>query len=173
MRLIVALLLAAATAASAGEVYRWVDDKGVVHYSDGPPSPNAKPVELPKLQTYQPAAPMPSIRAEPEAKKVDVAPISITEPQAGETIRNPDGRVSITVSATPDSGQGFVYFLDGRPVSGAPSASSTYVMTGVERGEHTISVALVDSDGQEVARAAPVTIYLMPPTVKAAPRRNG
>ena len=172
MRLIAALLLAMTTA-SAGEVYRWVDDKGVVHYSDGPPNPSAKPVELPKLQTYQPTAPAASTRPEPEAKKVDVAPISITQPQAGETIRDPDGRVSVSVSSAPGIGQGYVYLVDGRPVSGAPSPSSTYLLEGLERGEHTIAASLVSSDGQEIARTAPVTIYLMPPTVKAGARKKG
>ena len=37
MRWMLVLALVAATAGAHAEVYRWVDDDGVVHFSDGPP----------------------------------------------------------------------------------------------------------------------------------------
>lgn len=41
MRLLVAVLLASAAAVSAGELYRWVDEDGKVHYSDKVPPEHA------------------------------------------------------------------------------------------------------------------------------------
>ena len=41
----------AATAVSAGQVYRWVDERGVVQYSDQPPPPKAR-----KATTLKPRA---------------------------------------------------------------------------------------------------------------------
>lgn len=43
------LLLAFATAATGAEMYRWVDDKGVVNYTPFPPPANIKKVETKKL----------------------------------------------------------------------------------------------------------------------------
>lgn len=45
------LLCLSATAVAAGQVYRWVDDKGVVQYSDQPPPPKAR-----KAETIKPRA---------------------------------------------------------------------------------------------------------------------
>ena len=39
------LLLAFATAATGAEMYRWVDDKGVVNYTPFPPPANINKVE--------------------------------------------------------------------------------------------------------------------------------
>lgn len=36
-------------AAAQAQLYRWIDDKGGVHYTDQPPPPNAKKVEEKKL----------------------------------------------------------------------------------------------------------------------------
>ncbi len=58
MRNLIALTLACfSLVAAAGDVYRWVDSSGVVHYSDKPQAPNDKPAVLPHLQTYAPGAP--------------------------------------------------------------------------------------------------------------------
>ncbi|MGD8478050.1 MAG: DUF4124 domain-containing protein [Burkholderiales bacterium] len=39
------LLLASSVANSAGEMYRWVDENGQVHYSDQPPPANARSIK--------------------------------------------------------------------------------------------------------------------------------
>ena len=43
------LLIAAAGTASAGELYRWVDEDGKVHYTDQPPPPQAPNSERKRL----------------------------------------------------------------------------------------------------------------------------
>jgi len=42
IRTVLFLLLFASGAAQAGELYRWVDERGAVSYSDQPPPPSAK-----------------------------------------------------------------------------------------------------------------------------------
>lgn len=42
IRIVVLVLLFAGAVAQAGELYRWVDERGVVSYSDRPPPPNVK-----------------------------------------------------------------------------------------------------------------------------------
>ena len=74
--------------------------------------------------------------------------------------------MSVNVSGEVQSGQGLVYYLDGTAQNTAPTPSTAYLLTGVERGEHSIAVALVGADGQEVARSAAVTIHMKPPSAK-------
>jgi hypothetical protein len=57
----------------------------------------------------------------------------------------------------------FVYYLDGT-AQGSPTPATSYQLTGVERGEHHVSVGAVDSSGKELGRSDAVTIYAKPPT---------
>ena len=51
------LMFSVATLALAGAtVYRWVDDQGVVHYSDQPHA-NAEKLHVNAAQTYKPTGP--------------------------------------------------------------------------------------------------------------------
>ncbi len=44
-RTLTAFLILASFTATAGQMYRWVDERGVVHYSDQPPPPRARNAE--------------------------------------------------------------------------------------------------------------------------------
>lgn len=49
-----ALLLAASPAMAAGEMYRWVDANGQVHYSDQPPPADAKDIKSMRSKGIEP-----------------------------------------------------------------------------------------------------------------------
>ncbi|GAC1633533.1 MAG: DUF4124 domain-containing protein [Nevskia sp.] len=152
----------------AADVYRYTDDKGVVHYTDKPPAKDAKPAELPKLQTYKPSVPAAatdSSGATVEAK-APVAALRIVSPQPEETIRDAEGKISIVLATELQPGQGLVYYLDGKAQNREPTPSTGYLVTGAERGEHQLSAAGVGDDGRELARAAPVTVFMMPSVVR-------
>lgn len=155
---------------AAADVYRWTDDKGVVHYSDKPQAPSDKPVELPHLQTYQHNANPPGFAPLPTTPAAAVAPknagLAITSPSPGETIRDPEGKFTVEVSPGPQDGEGLVFYLDGAAENSAPTMSTAFLYARVERGEHTVAAALVGADGKELQRTPPLTVYLMPPTVK-------
>ena len=94
----------------------------------------------------------------------------------GETFRDPQGIVPITVLATPSlpDGVAYVFYLDGVAQNRSPWAAASYTFTEVERGEHSISVAAVTKDGTELKRSTPVRIFQMPPTApQAAPKKGG
>jgi hypothetical protein len=172
MRTLTALLLAClSAAAAAADVYRWTDDKGVVHYSDKPQSPADKPVALPDLQTYNhkanPPASAPLADAPVAAAKAEGGgPFVITSPAPDETIRDADGKFTVTVAATLKEGQGIVYYLDGAAENQEPTPSTAFLYARVERGEHSVSAALVDAGGKELEHTAPVTVHVKPPTAK-------
>lgn len=165
------LVLAAASATA--DVYRWVDSNGVVHYADKPQHPGDQPVQLPQLQTYKSGTTPPGFANSADASSTataaapaEPANLTITAPEADETIRDAEGKVQVNVSGQPGRGQGLVYYLDGTAQNQEPIGATSYLMTGVERGEHSISVALVGANGQEVSRSANVTIHMMPPMVR-------
>jgi len=161
-------LLVVATAQA--EVYRSVDANGVVHYTDKPQSPTDKPVALPPLQTYRAGTLTPAVAGDsgaPANKPAVPASVTITEPAAEQTFRgDSDRNVPVSVNASLDQGAGLVFYLDGTAQNKTPTPSTAFLMTNVERGQHSISVALVDAAGKEEARSPSVTFYMMPSTAK-------
>lgn len=174
MRILIAVLLAwsgagFALAAAADEVYRWVDSDGVVHYSDKPLAPTDKPVALPHLQTYKPgASPGGAAGAadQPGAGAPGPSEISISSPAQDETIRDAEGKFTVTVAANPQPGQGLIYYLDGSAQNHQPTPSTAFLYSGVDRGEHRVAAALVNGNGEEIARTAEVTINMKPPAAR-------
>jgi hypothetical protein len=167
MRPLACFLLGLACATQAADVYRWVDKDGVVHYSDKPPTPDAQPVQLPPLQTYQSGNPPVRFEenAAASAKPAEAPSVTITSPPPAATIRDAEGKLNVAVAADLQAGEGIIYYLDGAPVNPQPTSATDFLYTGVERGEHQVAAALVAPDGRVLARSAPVTIYMKPPMV--------
>jgi hypothetical protein len=169
-------------------VYRWTDNDGVVHYSDNPPAPNAKPTDLPPIQTFAPSAitngrPLPGTSG-PQAMG-DVPVVSrdvvttgykpmVTSPGAEETIRESEGNITISVAPSPPAGVLLIYNLDGKPLNlSSPTPAASYVAHEVERGEHKVSVTAVAKDGRTVGQSPSITFYMMPPKVPTPPPPKG
>lgn len=171
-RFLSCLLLAAASASVyAAEVYKHVDKDGVVHYSDQPPTKNAKPVVLPPIQVVSPPSRPPM--ALPDTPLPDMtggAPLSarIVSPSPDETFRGDDRRLAVAVSLDRPlpEGYGLRYLLDGAAQNPEPTRALNFTLEGVERGEHLISVVTVNASGKEVGRAAPVIVHMKPPMVQ-------
>ena len=170
MRNLIALTLACfSLIAAAGDVYRWVDSSGVVHYSDKPLAPNDKPAVLPHLQTYAPGASPPAsapVISTSGTASAAASAITIASPEQDETIRDAEGKFTVTVNANPQPGEGLIFYLDGTAQNQQPTPSSAFLYSGVERGDHSVSAALVGSNGQELVRTEAVTIHMKPPSVR-------
>lgn len=167
------LLLALATAATAADpVYRWVDKDGVIHYGGQPPSKDAKPASLPEIQTYSnrnatkslPIAPLDaSTKASASAA---VKEVRILSPVQDEIFRDPSAGVGVAVAVLPGlpDGAGLIFYLDGAPKNARPSPNTSMTFNGIERGEHSVVAAVVDSTGRELSRSQPVTFHSKPPS---------
>jgi len=163
--------------AAAAEIYKYVDDNGVTHYTDKPPVKGAKPAALPPLQTIPSSESLQSPASTPAKKKkppIDYV-LAIASPAPEQTFRDTTGEVSVSVSVQPAlaEGYGLMYYVDGKAATAEPVGSTGFSLSGLERGSHAIAVALVDPDGEEVARAG-VNVHLKPPTAKpqvAPPRK--
>lgn len=163
MRIVCLLLLLVPVLANA-EIYRWVDENGVVHYGDRPPA-QAERVDLPKLQRMDPVV-TETADAEPErtAAPAPQPRVRVEQPRPEQTFRDPRGRVPATVSLSEElpPEQSLVYYLDGRPAA-APTRSPSLLLEDVSRGEHRLSVAIVAGD-REIARSEPVTFFMHQPS---------
>jgi len=174
MRCLLAALLILPVLAYAAdkksEVYKWVDEKGVVHYTDKPPAEGAKPAKLPPLQTYK-GGTNPNLGKFQKKGAEDAGPaaqIQVVTPARDETFRSGERVVPVAVLVTPQltPEQRLIYLLDGRPAS-PPTTDTSYALTNVDRGTHTVSVTLINAAGEELASSTGITVHMKPPTEQA------
>ncbi|HET6724616.1 MAG TPA: DUF4124 domain-containing protein [Gammaproteobacteria bacterium] len=158
--LIVLLAFTLTPLCAAATLYKWTDKNGVVHYSDQPHK-GAKPVNLPGLTSFS-APPVPEQGREKQtgapAKPYDTFTITFPKPEG--TIHANDGQVAVTVMLDPPLRQGdkLVYTLDNKQAGAA--ASTSIKLTHVQRGAHTVSVSVIDANGETVQQAQPVKFYV-------------
>lgn len=162
---LVAILLLASSA-TATELWRWVDDNGVVHYSDRP-VPGAEKVIVSGAQTFSAPSVAPS-RSDDEEQEDGTAGsdggyqrFAIASPDSEETLWNIEGRLNVSLDVRPAirGNHELRVFLDGQAVE-VPAAATSFTLGNVFRGEHTVRASIVDENGREVAATDPVTFYV-------------
>jgi hypothetical protein len=180
MRFVMMALLLSWTLTAAGtEMWRWVDENGVVHFSDRP-RPGAERVDLRPAQTFTapeieprrvPAAEAAQGTGEPESVRYNR--LAVLSPADGETLWNIAGELNIQVDVDPAlrSNHGLVVFLDGQRI-GTPRPDTSFTIGDVTRGEHTLRVAIVDERGRERASSDPVVFYVHQTSIQN-PARQG
>lgn len=152
------------------DTYRWVDENGVIHFSDRP-HPGAELIELGEVQTFT-APELPPV-ATPAATGSTVPPdggttggaydvFRIVQPQPEETIRNNAGILDITIDAQPRirPGHRVRIYLDGEQVSGVPRAATSFTIDGVVRGAHTLRATVEDRVGKMVEQSPTVRFFV-------------
>lgn len=163
-----------------GVLWRWVDDAGVVHYSDKPVA-GAERVRVRSPQTYSvqealPARPTARDRNAPAAE-VDTGTgyrsLRITAPENDSVAWNVGGEIQVSVAPEPAlrPGDRIVVFFNGEAVDGTPMASTSIGLTGIYRGTHTVYATIVDADGAQVIQSEPVTFHVRQTSIKNPQRR--
>jgi hypothetical protein len=173
MRTILFTLMCFACAlAVAATVYKWVDENGVIHYSDQPHE-NAEKVQLKAPQTYSAAkgppsapatrAPQPSKPAAPAYQSC-----SISEPTNDQVFMNTSSvNAGVTVLPTIRPGDTAVVTLDGQRVPGVPASGGQFTISPVDRGTHSIQVVIQDAQGNPVCQSPSVTFHVHQPSLQA------
>ena len=156
------LLSLVCSAALAATVYKWVDENGVVHYSDQP-HPNAEKLQVHAAQTYKPSAlDTPAAGggggANPTAAPAPYRGCAIVQPQDGQAFANIDS-VTVVVQTDPQLHQGDKIFVtvDGQALNGGNPTGSQFVVSPVERGTHTAQAQVKDASGAVQCQTPPVT----------------
>lgn len=173
MKLAVTLVVATLIAAPAGaEVYRWVDDQGVTHYSDQPVKGASKP-DLPRLQSMQAPAAVAAGKKKGATTDGDAGGLNLVRPGTDETFRDARGLVPVQVELERDLAEGetLQYVLDGEPVRGADGRRTSLQLQGVPRGTHAISAVILRGE-EPVARSQAVTFHMKPPSALSPANRQ-
>jgi Domain of unknown function (DUF4124) len=174
-RLFLSLLLLCACSASA-QVYKWVDEDGVVHYSDQP-VPGAERIDLPSRPSTPPAAstrpaparPAAAARSTP-ASRQPAAPfsytsLSVASPAAEQTLWNIGGQLTVNLSLQPGlrSGDRVRLYFDGTPTE--TQLGLSFQLQEVWRGEHNLQAEVIDANGQLMIRSEPIRFYVQQTSV--------
>jgi len=88
------------------------------------------------------------------------ADVVIVQPASEETVHDNEGNVVVQVAVSPSLAPGdrIVLLLDGRRV--AQQMGTTFALSGIERGAHTLEALVVDGKGATLAPSRPVTFYM-------------
>lgn len=166
MRITLLLLVLLAGSALAGQtVWKWVDDKGVTHYSDRA-VPGATRMELSTGGNASSPQPAPSTPDSGNTAPADSGPpytdLEIWQPGENETIANTGGTVTVNVRLQPglQASHSLFLYLDGRLVEGYPGNTTSFDLREVPRGMHTLIAVVNDSSGKRVQESAAVTFHV-------------
>jgi hypothetical protein len=166
MRTFIAFIAIFVAGAVMAQAYRWVDEDGVVHYSDVP-TEGAEQVQLPTDGTRRrPAYTPPAVQQSVAEEAAEETPavfqyesIEVVAPAPEETLWNIEGVLNVAIRVTPalrPEDRVRVYF-DGneRMVTG-----SNFQIEEVYRGVHNIQVEVIDSTGRLMGRSLTNRFYV-------------
>lgn len=178
MRTALLLLLAFAAlgssgTAAAGDVWKWVDEKGVTHYSDQP-GPGATKIEVragnvatSTRDTFAPADTAPGASGE----TVSYRNFEIWRPEKDQAFINTAGTVNVEVRIEPGVRQQhtLTLLLDGKPVQGFPRNALSYELTGIPRGLHNVAATVTDQRGTLITRSESVSFTVRQESIAQPP----
>ncbi|BBM65970.1 hypothetical protein VYA_01010 [Vibrio alfacsensis] len=161
------------TAPCAQEIFTWLDEKGIRHFSDTPQKgadvvilPNLKantPTSLPlEPPVLEPSALKSTILEPPAFESSSFKPLSLTilNPQHDMTIRSNQGIIMVQLKSNRPLGSAehVQLLLDGKPY-GAPQRNLDWRLNNIDRGTHTLTVQTI-RNGKLIASASPITVHL-------------
>jgi len=175
-RLYIAIGLLCASGTALAQAYRWVDENGVVHYSDRP-QPGAEEIVLPDNTVTTRRVVPPSFASRNDNAEADDEPeedtgyqsLEIARPGAEETLWNIGGNLDVQLNLQPALKPGHrvrVYF-DGeaRMVTG-----TSFTLPEVYRGVHNIQAEIVDQNGQLLIRSQTNRFYIQQTSIAGSNR---
>jgi hypothetical protein len=160
----IGLMVGLVVSSAHAEIYRSVDAKGNVLFSDIPAA-NAERVRLPPLSIVpgMSAEDLARANSRGEAAKQNVSrpnsyKVSFTSPSANQSFRKPSDIIEVAVDTDVDlvSGDQMNLFLDNAPLTAGFSASIP--TESLDRGAHVIT-ARVMSNGRVIGEQS-VTVYV-------------
>jgi hypothetical protein len=170
MRTCLILLTALATAvASAAPAWRWVDADGTVHYADRP-VPGATQVELTTSARTPTVARTPQLEQTAPAAadtRQTYTRFDIVSPAQQETLWNTGGSVTVQVELQPrlQTGHRLDLMYDGQ-LRNASADGSSFTLTEVFRGIHTVQAVIVDDADNVLLRSLPVQFMVQQTSVQ-------
>ena len=155
---------------SFAEVYKVVDENGNITYTDEPPEPGARPMDLPEISVIETDySDEPFLATEeangentemtPRELRREYSDFRIIAPRQDETFWGTENTVVITwgsdVAYQP--GMGVSIVVDGNSFDSDPSGNLPLTL---DRGEHQVYAILKDSRGRRIVTSEIVTFHV-------------
>jgi len=180
MRTALLLMLALAapvvcSTAAAADVWKWVDEKGITHYSDQPVA-GATKIEV-RTGNVIGTAPggsfssgSSSSSAAPAADP-DYRNFEIWRPEPDQSIINTGGQVNVEIRVEPSvlPLHQLALYLDGKLVTGFPRNTLSYGLTDVTRGAHSVSAVIMDQYSKTILESPTVVFHVRQESVASPP----
>lgn len=146
------------TGVMAADVYMTVDENGNPTFTDQPVE-GSKKIEVKEVTTIPALKNAPPPRTTSQ-QQVRYNQISISNPKDDETYFRSQGDLVISVSLSPRlrGGDNLVYFLDGNQIHKGKATSHS--LEELDRGTHTVRVAVISGNGDEVISSESVTFHM-------------
>lgn len=162
----VGLAALAASFSAVGAIYKSVDEDGNVTYSDEP-MPGAKKIEKKEIPTVPSTVPDVDFstsgqRSGDEAGSAGVYDsIAIVSPENDTAVRENAGNLSVSIAIQPALKQNHqvVLYMDGEEK--ARSRSPVFQLSNIDRGTHTLTAVVLDSNGNRLLSSDMVTFTLL------------
>ena len=156
------------------DIYRSVDERGNVTFSDTPKR-NAERVNLPPLSIIPGMNPDDIARANQVESRQAKPPrpsryqVSFSSPTAGQVLMKPQDtlEVAVTTDVALAAGDRIVVSLAGRSLGESASVATE----SLDRGEHTLVARVVTEDGRMLGESS-VSFTVQQPTALAPNRRK-
>lgn len=162
----------AVSVCAVADVYKTVDKQGRVTYTDvAPANVSARPIELKPVNSLPAPEVIPYASPVQQTAEKDMVgyQIQMLTPENGTTLMPGERSVKISVGLNQDLNEGDLleYRMDNTLL--VATRDMEYTLIEPPRGEHSISVDVVDAAGNSLAQSAPVTLVVMRPFVKQKP----
>ncbi len=157
------ITLAACASAWSATVYKWVDDNGVVHFSDQP-NPKAQKMEVAGAQTY--TAPTPST---PPATAAPAPPPPAAGPPVCVIDTPAPGQVfldtfsitgHVTLAHAGPEGSQTVLRMDGGDITPLLGPNGSFALSQIARGDHTLTLQVTTDHGDVTCQGNSVTFSI-------------
>jgi hypothetical protein len=167
-----ALLLLMPLCGVGDTIYRTTDAHGNTVFTDTPPPDGrqSEQVDIPQINTT-PAPqelfiPTPDNTAAKDQREAPAYSVSISAPPNETTIPIGPGNFSVStiVSTELETSDSLQLFINDTP-HGEPQRATTWELTNVFRGQHNLTVAVIDSSGAILAVSPAVRVFVLRPSI--------
>lgn len=158
----------------AETIYTWVDEKGVVHFSDMPQSNTSTKIELSDFNLNPPTPSEAAIKpsAPPDKKSTPALPIqvTITQPSNNDVIRSNNGALIVRADLNRQLEQGEQLQLTINQTQHQPlTTHQEWQLMHLDRGRNSFSIQVV-RDGKLIALSQPITVHILRVTKNSVKR---
>lgn len=165
-RFLLLILCVLISTASVAQIYKTVDKDGNVVYSDTPPNDQAESVKLKQILTLPAETPNSASTYTPRDDGVVEYQVEIVSPR-NEVVIPPGQRdlaVAIVLNPSLHQDHLITYYIDGELIQ--ETQSTSIVIQDPPRGGRTLTVEVINQQGDVLGTSAPLTVNVIRPIAK-------